>query len=809
VRPLELTMEGFRSHRDRHTFEFEGRTLFAIVGPTGAGKSSILEAIVFALYGKTVREERATKNLINSRSDETRVQLLFDADGSVWEVTRVLRRKGASEFVIRSHDDDAAVATGERSVNAKIVELTGLDFEAFCSSVVLAQGDFDRFLRAAPGPRSKILKGVFALERIDHLREAARAKVGNLQGRLQALQAELGTLPTDPSLVDQLQTELENATRRLVEIREGLEVTAKAEQELRQFDSQMTRLDSRIEQIERALASIPQIEDLEELAAAEGRAEREKESSQSEAEASAKAFAAAEDVLAKAEEASGGRPAVDAVRDLERLRRQIKTLEMEKSKNEIDLKEAERNAAKAKSIFEGHEKERVDADKKVSELHRIHAAHLLRKDLAAGEPCPVCEQEVISPPAPGRVAKLDSAERALKTAQSKTERARADLEKASQSTAVVAERLGQNSARLTDSRAEIEAVAADLVKILGQVEDPVEEVRSRQEAITQAANSVRAARKQLEEFDKKARASAKKTEEIATLRRRFAGVLIQVCAAIQIAGPAVDADSDELLDASKRADDTCGVLLEEARRERRELETSSETRRVAVAEFRSKYQLSDEEPLTKALEDQTVAAGALRAQIETVKEGLARAHNITKECAEVTEEKDRYSRLTADLSDHRFTAYLLDGRRRLLAQLGSEKLFELTGRYRFDDEGEFNILDETNGTKRTAETLSGGETFLASLALALALAEVVAQQGGRLGCFFLDEGFGSLDSESLDLALEGIESIAVPGRLIGLISHVGGIQARLEDLIVLDKSEDGSTEVIQTEGPISYGAATI
>jgi exonuclease SbcC len=133
----------------------------------------------------------------------------------------------------------------------------------------------------------------------------------------------------------------------------------------------------------------------------------------------------------------------------------------------------------------------------------------------------------------------------------------------------------------------------------------------------------------------------------------------------------------------------------------------------------------------------------------------------------------------------------------------------LTGRYRFDDEGQFHIVDETNGTVRTPETLSGGETFLASLALALGLAEVVAQQGGRLNCFFLDEGFGSLDLASLDLALDGIEAIATPGRVIGLISHVGGIQARVDDLIVLDKSKDGSTEVVQTEGPLAYEAATI
>lgn len=172
-------------------------------------------------------------------------------------------------------------------------------------------------------------------------------------------------------------------------------------------------------------------------------------------------------------------------------------------------------------------------------------------------------------------------------------------------------------------------------------------------------------------------------------------------------------------------------------------------------------------------------------------------------------ERGLYDRLVADLTDHRFTAYLLDWERRLLSRLGSEKLIELTGHYRFDDDGDFQIVDVRNDSRRSADTLSGGEAFLASLALALGLGEAVSQEGGRLGCFFLDEGFGSLDPESLDLALDGIERLATPGRLIGLISHLGGIQARLDDLIVLEKAADGSTIVVQAEGPLSYPAVLI
>jgi exonuclease SbcC len=120
----------------------------------------------------------------------------------------------------------------------------------------------------------------------------------------------------------------------------------------------------------------------------------------------------------------------------------------------------------------------------------------------------------------------------------------------------------------------------------------------------------------------------------------------------------------------------------------------------------------------------------------------------------------------------------------------------MTSRYRFDDEGNFNVVDELDGDKlREISTLSGGETFLASLALALALAEAVQRAGGRLQCFFLDEGFGSLDAESLDLALDGIERIVSHDRLIALVSHVQAIAARIEDRIELDKSPEGMSLV--------------
>ncbi len=148
---------------------------------------------------------------------------------------------------------------------------------------------------------------------------------------------------------------------------------------------------------------------------------------------------------------------------------------------------------------------------------------------------------------------------------------------------------------------------------------------------------------------------------------------------------------------------------------------------------------------------------------------------------------------------------MLDERRRDLAALGSEQFEALSGgRYRFSDDGEFAVVDLSAAeATRPAGSLSGGETFLASLGLALALAEMVTREGGRLDAFFLDEGFGSLDPEHLDLAMEGVERlVAGSDRLVVVVSHVAAMRERIEDLIVLGKdSLTGDTQVLAGATP--------
>jgi exonuclease SbcC len=119
------------------------------------------------------------------------------------------------------------------------------------------------------------------------------------------------------------------------------------------------------------------------------------------------------------------------------------------------------------------------------------------------------------------------------------------------------------------------------------------------------------------------------------------------------------------------------------------------------------------------------------------------------------------------------------------------------GQYGFTKD--FDIVDRQTNTTRTPDTLSGGETFLVSLALALGLVELADRSGGRLQALFLDEGFGSLDPDALDQALSALERRAEAGRLIAMISHVPAIAERIEQVLQVTKTPQGSEVRLLTE----------
>ncbi len=208
MRPLHLAIEGLRSFRTPVSIDFAGRDHVAIVGDTGAGKSSILEAVTYALYGQTTFTAQANQELMNDTSLHLRVVLRFRVSGETWEVARTLRRDGQGRVgspnaqLRRLGADGEAVEQVEqvKPVNDGIKDLIGLDSDAFLRTVVLPQGRFARLLvEDRPTDRGRILRQVWRtdeLEAAGALAGAARHEAERLRERL--AQAASG-YPDDPA----------------------------------------------------------------------------------------------------------------------------------------------------------------------------------------------------------------------------------------------------------------------------------------------------------------------------------------------------------------------------------------------------------------------------------------------------------------------------------------------------------------------------------------------------------------------------------------------------------------------------------
>ena len=166
-----------------------------------------------------------------------------------------------------------------------------------------------------------------------------------------------------------------------------------------------------------------------------------------------------------------------------------------------------------------------------------------------------------------------------------------------------------------------------------------------------------------------------------------------------------------------------------------------------------------------------------------------------------TEEKERaLSALSAALKPGAFLKWLTLRRSRSLLSHASVMLKQMSGgRYAFADPEEadspWRVLDNDTGQARSPASLSGGEQFIASLALALGMVEMMARSGGRLESLFLDEGFGSLDRNNLDAAVEALAMVAARGRMVGVISHVRAVAEQFESVLAVTREESGSRAV--------------
>ena len=199
MRPLKLRISGLRSYRSEVTIDFGDPGLIAIVGDTGAGKSSILEALFFVFYGGCTWDHRATTPLISDGAAVMQVELEFLAEGRRWRVFRSASRSAAqSRHELECLDDPAVRFDNDGPVTTEVKRLIGLDQNAFLRTVILPQGQFQLLLQATRGERTAILKGIFRLDQLAEAREQADRAARRLRPGVENLKLARAALLPNP-----------------------------------------------------------------------------------------------------------------------------------------------------------------------------------------------------------------------------------------------------------------------------------------------------------------------------------------------------------------------------------------------------------------------------------------------------------------------------------------------------------------------------------------------------------------------------------------------------------------------------------
>jgi len=795
VRPLRLEVEGFTAFRAPTVVDFTGSDLFALVGPTGAGKTSIIDAFTFALYGSVPRldDRRAVAPVISQNLTEARVRLDFTAGGHEYTAVRVVRatKGGATTKEARLQRGVEVLAGEAKQVTAAVEAVVGLGFDHFTKCVSLPQGQFAEFLHAEPGKRQDLLVRLLDLGLYDRVAGGARQRAAVARSRADVVAGQLervaGATPEARARAAARLDELATLARKLAGDRPRLDALAgRAAEEQGCADEatgQARLLDgvcapAGVDELATALATV--------AAARQRCAEIEDDATEAVTEAEAQ--------LAELPT----RESLEALRAHHaRLAELAETLDRGQA--------AEATAAHDLAMArDAEERTRADRQTRAGELDRLRVesrAQALTSELVLGSPCPVCGQAVHALPASRGAPDLGQAERSLDEAERSLEQATVAVRDATAHQARVDEKRGRLRADLAEVRArlssglEVEALDDQLV-VVAAAEADLAKAR-------QAARDARATGREVERRHDELQAREREA------RRAF-----------DTARDAVAALDPPAAERRDLAADWAALVAWAAGRRPAAVERADRHHRLADAARAERVSLLD--TLAGCCRDcgvqaefgiwpgEAVAASHARADadLRRIDDDIAEAERLRSDHRQAMEQQHVADALAGHLAANRFEKWLLDEAVHQLVRGASEILGQLSeGAYALAVDarnGGFLVVDHANASQtRPARTLSGGETFLASLALALALADqlvgLAATGSAPLEALFLDEGFGSLDPDTLDVVATALDELGARGRMVGVVTHIRELADRLPVRFEVRKV-GGSATVERIEG---------
>ncbi|MBQ9432852.1 MAG: AAA family ATPase [Synergistaceae bacterium] len=819
--------------------------IFAVTGPTGAGKTTIFDAICLALYAQTPRLGKitaGTNEIMSKHTRECYAQVVFEARGkkylAFWEQHKAKNGNlQGAKHTLSDADTGEIIADRVSAIPDAVEEITGMDFKRFTQAVMLEQGGFDSFLKASKGERSQILEMLTGTEIYGEISTAVYLRTDEERKKLDSLQEKIGNMKpsddfgTDEDIAQMLtasraeyarleeeNTRMNDAVNWLKHIRDLERSLGRTNDDIEQlrkrielFTSQRRRLEAGLRAKELAGDFAVLVEKREQFREIHARceqaekdiAERNTQLVQIDAELpqrTAELERRTHNLTDTPEAAyTEGRRLLDSYTQLASKRM---NLERTKSQAESRLKFAQEEFHKA-------EQEYNTCIQYYDEIVLDRARHKLRP----GVPCPVCG----SVEHPG-IAHVESAgqagvsvadfERVSKNLQAK----QAELAVANTNLSQCTENLSTNQEEAAEARAAVLAVIEPMgifdagvrscEGISARLENWISDVRSLNDKITLLTQDKDKYTAQINVLqDSLQRDSAAREAmrgELERLTQDFAAKLREK-----------GFDSEEKFTASRITDEELTRLQDTAKNYDDEMLRQSAIRANTEARLNEEKaknltdaKLEELEPaFTKHKADLQVAQKNIYAlesaqsQRRKMHEELQELEGQQKAQRAVYESWAGLNALVGQKDGGKFRVFAQRITLGMMVSLANKQLERMSGRYRLiptdgDDGLGLSVRDnEQAGEIRPTKNLSGGERFIVSLALALGLSQISGSKA-RVDSLFLDEGFGSLDEDSLNTALEALGEVRREGRIIGVISHVAALRERIAAQIrVIPKNE--------------------
>ncbi|MCR4690553.1 MAG: SMC family ATPase [Lachnospiraceae bacterium] len=915
MRPLKLTLSAFGPYAGEVTLDMQllgTEGIYLICGDTGAGKTTIFDAICFALYGEasgSSREPGMLRSQYAAPSDTTMAELTFLHGGKEYRIMRIpeyLREAKRGDKLVKQiataelYLPDGRVISKIKDVNAAVEELLGITKQQFSQIVMLAQGDFMRLLLSDTKEKREILRKLFDTGNYqklqDHLEEkrkeisvewdnesgnisralkqiltdpedmyaadAKKATEGNLPiGEVSALLKKLAAADceritaTDKEM-DQVSMELEKTneilgkaemlekTRR--ELEENRLLLPKEQEKLAFVLKESLGIDALLlqkSQLEKEEAMIRErffdYDRIGELVSSLKELEEKQKQNKETLQKSLSRKEALDRLLqeGKKEQAAlrdAGTVLAKLMGELEKCAGQKNGLQVLQSLfseyhsgEEKVSKQREEYRQKLQTYETG--KNRAD---EMEHLFWNGQAGILAENLSEGEPCPVCGS--LQHPSPATCSENVPTQEELDEAREEADRLRGLCEKAASRCAVLQnEQKGREENIAIRFKELLKEPAAELQQMEQIAETEKGRMEEAQKELSEKIKAQQEKEKRKQELDEKIpvweKETGQLTETITTLKEEGAlllsrqeekeGQLVQLKKTLPFENrKAAEAEAGKKQKEAKESENKAMQLrqrLEEQQSKTRQLETTVKTQEKLVASAPETdialYRRQAEEIRIKR-KDLVEMRGEISHRAET-NEKIEKIISESLRDLERIEKKLQWVKALADTASGKLTGkekVMLETyvqmtyfdriieRANVRFYTMSSGQYELVRMSRADNVKsqsglELGVKDHYNGAKRSVKTLSGGESFMASLSLALGLSDEIQMRSGGIivDTLFVDEGFGSLDPEALDQAYKALCSITEGNKLVGIISHVSELHGKIDRQIVVKKDAFG------------------